>query len=42
MLMRERGIGVSIVDVMEDVGLTHGGFYQHFKSRQDFVDKSIA
>jgi hypothetical protein len=27
MLMRERGIGVSIVDVMEDIGLTHGGFY---------------
>jgi len=42
MLMRERGMGVSIVDVMEDVGLTHGGFYKHFKSRQDLVDKSIA
>jgi TetR/AcrR family transcriptional regulator, transcriptional repressor for nem operon len=40
-LMRERGMGVSIVDVMEDVGLTHGGFYQHFKSRQDLVEKSI-
>lgn len=39
--MREQGMGVSIVDVMKDVGLTHGGFYQHFESRRDLVDASI-
>jgi TetR/AcrR family transcriptional repressor of nem operon len=33
-LMRERGItGVSVADVMASVGLTHGGFYGHFPSK---------
>jgi TetR/AcrR family transcriptional repressor of nem operon len=39
--MREQGMGVSIADVMKDVGLTHGGFYLHFESRQGLVDASI-
>lgn len=35
---RERGIeGVSVVDVMKQAGLTHGGFYAHFKSKDDLV-----
>src|SRR3954451_1236115 len=25
--------GVGVADVMKEVGLTHGGFYAHFKSR---------
>lgn len=42
-LMLEKGMSlVSIATVMENVGLTHGGFYLHFKSKQDLVDSSIA
>jgi TetR/AcrR family transcriptional repressor of nem operon len=37
-LMREKGThGVGVVDVMHDAGLTHGGFYAHFDSREDLV-----
>ncbi|SAK57424.1 TetR family transcriptional regulator [Caballeronia catudaia] len=35
---RERGIdGVSIADVMKEAGLTVGGFYKHFASRDELV-----
>ena len=34
-MFRERGIGgVSVADVMAEAGLTHGGFYAHFDSRE--------
>ncbi len=34
-LMRERGIhGVSVSDLMAAAGLTHGGFYGHFASKE--------
>lgn len=37
-LFRERGIeGVSVADVMAAAGLTHGGFYRHFKSKETLV-----
>jgi TetR/AcrR family transcriptional repressor of nem operon len=37
-LFRERGVdGVSVPDVMEAVGLTHGGFYRHFASKDELV-----
>ena len=33
-LFRERGIkGVSVADLMGAAGLTHGGFYGHFESK---------
>ena len=33
-LFRERGIkGVSVADLMGEAGLTHGGFYGHFESK---------
>jgi TetR/AcrR family transcriptional repressor of nem operon len=33
-LFRERGVdGVSIPDLMGEVGMTHGGFYKHFASK---------
>lgn len=33
-LLRERGLhGVSVAEVMADAGLTHGGFYGHFASK---------
>ena len=35
---RERGIeGVGVADIMKRAGLTHGGFYAHFKSKDDLV-----
>jgi TetR/AcrR family transcriptional repressor of nem operon len=37
-LMLERGIdGVSVADVMESAGLTHGGFYGHFDSKEQLA-----
>jgi TetR/AcrR family transcriptional repressor of nem operon len=34
-LFRERGIdGVSVPELMADAGLTHGGFYGHFASKE--------
>jgi TetR/AcrR family transcriptional repressor of nem operon len=35
---RERGFdGISVADIMNEVGLTHGGFYRHFSSKDDLV-----
>jgi TetR/AcrR family transcriptional repressor of nem operon len=36
--IRERGVaGVGVAQVMEAAGLTHGGFYAHFDSKDDLV-----
>ena len=33
-LFRERGVqGVSVPDLMAEAGMTHGGFYRHFESK---------
>jgi TetR/AcrR family transcriptional repressor of nem operon len=35
-LFRERGFeGIGIADLMKEAGLTHGGFYGQFKSKED-------
>lgn len=37
-LYRERGLtGVGVADITRDVGLTHGGLYRHFKSKDALV-----
>ncbi|MBZ0208208.1 MAG: TetR/AcrR family transcriptional regulator [Hyphomicrobium sp.] len=37
-LLRERGIeGTSVADLMQAAGLTHGGFYRHFDSKDALV-----
>lgn len=37
-LFRERGVdGVSVPALMEAVGMTHGGFYKHFTSKEELV-----
>jgi TetR/AcrR family transcriptional repressor of nem operon len=37
-LFRERGLEqVGVADVMKAAGLTHGGFYGHFKSKDDLL-----
>jgi TetR/AcrR family transcriptional regulator, transcriptional repressor for nem operon len=36
--LREKGAhGVGVADLMKDAGLTHGGFYAHFDSREALV-----
>ena len=34
--------GVGVADVMKAAGLTHGGFYGHFDSKDDLVAQAIA
>lgn len=36
-LIRERGLGVSVADMMGAAGLTHGGFYGHFQSKDELT-----
>lgn len=33
--------GVSVADIMKDAGLTHGGFYAHFPSRDAMVAEAL-
>ncbi len=33
--------GVGVADVMKDAGLTHGGFYAHFKSRDALLAAAV-
>jgi TetR/AcrR family transcriptional repressor of nem operon len=41
-LFRAHGLdGVSVADVMAEAGLTHGGFYAHFASKDDLVAESL-
>lgn len=40
--MRLRGSeGISVAKLMERAGLTHGGFYAHFESREDLVAHAL-
>lgn len=42
-LFRERGYdGVGVADLMAAAGLTHGGFYKHFRSKVDLMAESAA
>jgi TetR/AcrR family transcriptional repressor of nem operon len=41
-LFRERGLQASLKGVMGAAGLTHGGFYGHFKSKDDLVAAACA
>jgi TetR/AcrR family transcriptional repressor of nem operon len=37
-LFRERGFeGIGVADLMKNAGLTHGGFYGHFSSKEDLI-----
>jgi TetR/AcrR family transcriptional repressor of nem operon len=41
--LRQTGVdGVSVADLMKRVGLTHGGFYSHFESREALVIEVFA
>lgn len=42
-LFRERGFeGIGVADLMKAAGLTHGGFYGHFKSKEDLMAQACA
>jgi TetR/AcrR family transcriptional repressor of nem operon len=42
-LFRERGYdGVGVADIMKRAGLTHGGFYGHFASKDDLAAEMTA
>ena len=39
---REAGIdGIGVADLMKEAGLTHGGFYRHFESRDHLVAEAV-
>ncbi|ABE40527.1 TetR/AcrR family transcriptional regulator [Rhodopseudomonas pseudopalustris] len=41
--LREKGAhGIGVADLMKDAGLTHGGFYAHFSSREQLVIEAFA
>ena len=41
--IRERGYaGVGVAEVMKEAGLTHGGFYSHFESRDALLVEALA
>src|ERR1700680_3152653 len=40
-LFRERGFdGIGVADIMKKAGLTHGGFYGHFSSKDDLAKEA--
>src|SRR4051812_29078487 len=42
-LFREKGFAaVTLAEVMQAAGLTHGGFYGHFKSKDDLIAQTLA
>jgi TetR/AcrR family transcriptional repressor of nem operon len=42
-LFRENGFeSVTVAEVMQAAGLTHGGFYGHFKSKDDLIAETLA
>ena len=41
--LREKGAhGIGVADLMKEAGLTHGGFYAHFDSREALVMEAFA
>jgi TetR/AcrR family transcriptional repressor of nem operon len=39
---RAHGSGVGIGEVMNELGLTHGGFYRHFESKEELLIEAVA
>src|ERR1700755_2380151 len=40
--IRRDGVeGLGVADLMREAGLTHGGFYRHFGSRDDLVAEAV-
>ncbi|MFE2878503.1 TetR/AcrR family transcriptional regulator [Streptomyces roseus] len=41
-LFREQGTSVSVADLMKAAGLTHGGFYKQFDSKEALIDEAVS
>ncbi|WP_222839792.1 MULTISPECIES: TetR/AcrR family transcriptional regulator [Rhodococcus] len=41
-LFREQGTQLSVADLMKAAGLTHGGFYKQFASKEALIDEATA
>ena len=42
-LFREKGFdGIGVADLMKSAGLTHGGFYGHFASKDELMAEASA
>ena len=42
LMFREHGIeGTSVADIMKTAGMTHGGFYRHFASKEELVSAAF-
>ncbi|WP_371478155.1 TetR/AcrR family transcriptional regulator [Kitasatospora sp. NBC_00315] len=41
-MFREQGTHVSVADLMKEAGLTHGGFYKQFASKEALIDEATA
>ncbi|MFE5768321.1 TetR/AcrR family transcriptional regulator [Streptomyces sp. NPDC056485] len=41
-LFREQGTSVSVADLMKAAGLTHGGFYKQFESKEALIDEAVS
>src|SRR4051812_6899602 len=41
-LFREQGTHVSVADLMKAAGLTHGGFYKQFASKEALIGEATA
>ncbi|MFF9909221.1 TetR/AcrR family transcriptional regulator [Streptomyces sp. NPDC013457] len=41
-MFREQGTQVSVADLMKAVGMTHGGFYKQFASKEALIDEATA
>src|SRR3954469_24340235 len=42
-MYREKGFdGIGIADLMKSAGMTHGGFYGHFSSKEDLMAQACA
>ncbi len=41
-MVRERGVeATAVADVMEAAGMTNGGFYRHFRSKDEMIALAI-
>jgi TetR/AcrR family transcriptional regulator, transcriptional repressor for nem operon len=41
-LFREKGVdGITVADLMKTAGLTHGGFYNHFESKEELASAAF-
>lgn len=41
-LIREQGLAASVADIMSAAGLTHGGFYGHFRAKDELLAAACA